>query len=159
IVDGLHFFGFTAAKFNHDVIQLPLWAVAGLSYWLALRRGRVVHWLSLGLAIGLAFWAKYFVAVLVVPLALFVLIDRDARRTLATAGPYVATAVALLVAAPHLVWLVQNDFLPFRYADARAEPSRGIFDHVWHPVQFLVGQFAFALPALAVAATLVVPRR
>src|SRR5258708_37659382 len=30
IIDGLHFFNFTAPKFNHDVIQLPFWALAGL---------------------------------------------------------------------------------------------------------------------------------
>src|SRR6266853_3301521 len=29
VLDGLHYFHFTAAKFNHDVIQLPLWALAG----------------------------------------------------------------------------------------------------------------------------------
>src|SRR6266404_7074703 len=32
IVDGLHYFNFTAPKFNHDVIQLPLWALAGVSF-------------------------------------------------------------------------------------------------------------------------------
>src|SRR5262249_22929608 len=29
IIDGLHFFNFTSPKFNHDVIQLPFWALAG----------------------------------------------------------------------------------------------------------------------------------
>jgi hypothetical protein len=29
INDCLHYFNYTAAKFNHDVIQLPFWAVAG----------------------------------------------------------------------------------------------------------------------------------
>ena len=28
IIDGLHYFGYTAVKFNHDVIQLPFWALA-----------------------------------------------------------------------------------------------------------------------------------
>ena len=28
IVDGLHYLNYTAAKFNHDVIQLPFWALA-----------------------------------------------------------------------------------------------------------------------------------
>src|SRR6516225_5286805 len=28
IVDGLHYFQYTAVKFNHDVIQLPFWALA-----------------------------------------------------------------------------------------------------------------------------------
>src|SRR5262249_7541210 len=32
IIDGLHYFNFTAPKFNHDVIQLPFWALAGLSF-------------------------------------------------------------------------------------------------------------------------------
>ena len=35
----------------------------------------------------------------------------------------------LLLALPHLVWLVQSDFLPFTYAEHRALPSRGLIDH------------------------------
>src|SRR5204862_7408749 len=61
ILDGLHYFHFTAAKFNHDVIQLPLWALAGYAFHAALRRGRMGHWVLLGCAIGVALWAKYFV--------------------------------------------------------------------------------------------------
>src|SRR5499426_2323277 len=144
-LDGLHYFHFTAAKFNHDVIQLPLWALAGYAFHAGLRQGRMVHWLLLGLAIGLALWAKYFVIVLAAPLALFLLADRDARKALATPGPWVALVVALVVMAPHLVWLVRNDFLPFAYASARAAPSRGLFDHVLHPIVFLVSQLAFML--------------
>src|ERR1700680_4443096 len=68
IVDGLHYVHFTAAKFNHDVIQLPFWALAGFSFHAALRGGKLVHWALLGLAIGFAFWAKYFVAMVIAPL-------------------------------------------------------------------------------------------
>jgi hypothetical protein len=158
IIDGLHYFHFTAAKFNHDVIQLPLWALAGYTFHAALRRGRLIHWVLLGLAIGLALWAKYFVVVLAVPLALFLLLDREARSTLATPGPYVALLLALLVMAPHLVWLVQNDFLPFAYASARAAPSRGLLDHVLHPAVFAVSQLVFLIPTLLIAAALVWPK-
>ena len=97
--------------------------------------------------------------VLAAPLALFLLFDRDARKALATPGPWVALVVALVVMAPHLLWLVQNDFLPFAYASARAAPSRGLFDHVLHPVVFAVSQLVFLLPALLIAAALVWPRR
>src|SRR5207244_9163580 len=48
IVDGLHYFNFTAPKFNHDVIQLPFWELAGVSFYLGLRTRRLVHWLLLG---------------------------------------------------------------------------------------------------------------
>jgi 4-amino-4-deoxy-L-arabinose transferase-like glycosyltransferase len=158
ILDGLHYFHFTAAKFNHDVIQLPLWALAGYAFHAALRRGRIIHWVLLGLAIGLSLWAKYFVLVLAAPLALFLFVDRDARHALATPGPYVAIAVALLIMAPHLLWLVRNDFLPFAYGTARAAPSRGLFDHLLHPLVFALGQLAFLLPALMIAAAVVWPR-
>ena len=158
IIDGLHYVHFTAAKFNHDVIQLPFWALAGFSFHAALRDGKLVHWTLLGIAIGLALWAKYFVAMLAAPLALFMLLDPQARRHFATPGPYIAIACVLMIAAPHLIWLVQNDFLPFRYAEARAARSRGLFDHAWHPLQFVIGQLAFMLPALAIAAPLVLPR-
>jgi hypothetical protein len=95
--------------------------------------------------------------VLIAPLVLFMLIDREARRRLASPGPWVAAAVAFVIMAPHLVWLVQNDFLPFHYAEARALPVRGPFDHVLRPVQFLGGQFFFILPALLIAAPLFLP--
>jgi len=158
ILDGVHYFHFTAAKFNHDVIQLPLWALAGYAFHAALKRGRLLHWVLLGLAIGLALWAKYFVAVLAAPLALFLVLDRDARKSLAAGGPWLALVLALAVMTPHLIWLVRNDFLPFAYAEARAAPSRGLLDHVVHPVIFAVSQLAFMLPALAIAAAVVWPK-
>src|SRR4051812_16518660 len=36
IIDGLHFFPSPATKFNHDVIQLPFWAMTGFAYWAAM---------------------------------------------------------------------------------------------------------------------------
>jgi 4-amino-4-deoxy-L-arabinose transferase-like glycosyltransferase len=158
ILDGSHYVHFTAAKFNHDVIQLPFWALAGYAFHAALRRGRLVHWALLGFAIGLAWWAKYFVIVLIAPLVLFMLIDARARKHFATPGPYLAVVIALAMAMPHLIWLVQNDFMPFKYADARSVPSRGLIDHVWHPLQFIIGQLAFMLSALVIALPLFVPR-
>lgn len=159
IVDGLHYLNYTSAKFNHDVIQLPFWALAGYALHRGLRVGRMRDWVLLGFAVGLSLWAKYFVVVLAAPLALFVLVDAQARESLKTPGPYVAIAVALLVMAPHLVWLVQNDFLPFAYAEHRAVLSRGWYDHLWHPVQFAVSQLFFLIPSLLIAAPLFIPRR
>ncbi len=151
IIDGLHFFNFTAPKFNHDVIQLPFWALAGLSFHGALRTGRLGHWAVLGVALGLAFWAKYFVVVLGLPLLLFVLIDPRARRCLATPGPYVAAAISLLIIAPHLIWLIDNHWLPLDYASSRAKPTNGPLDHLTHPALFALGQLFWLLPSIIIA--------
>src|SRR5215475_1341105 len=121
IIDGLHYFNFTSPKFNHDVVQLPFWALAGLSLHGALRTGHLGHWALLGLALGLAFWAKYFAVVLGFPLLLFMLIDPRARRCLATPGPYLAAAICLVIVSPHLVWLYQNDWLPLRSEEHTSE--------------------------------------
>jgi hypothetical protein len=158
IVDGLHYFQYTAAKFNHDVIQLPFWALAGYSFHAALRRGHIGHWLLLGIAFAGALWAKYFVVVLAASYAVFLLFDRDARQALRTPGPWLAAALALLLSAPHLVWLFQNDFVPFRYVDMRSPSARGFFDHILHPLQFAAGQIFFMLPLLFIAAMWVWPR-
>jgi 4-amino-4-deoxy-L-arabinose transferase-like glycosyltransferase len=159
IVDGLHYLNYTSAKFNHDVIQLPFWAMAGYALHRALRGGRLLHWALLGIAIGLSLWAKYFVVVLVAPMVVFALADRDARKALATLGPYVAAGVALIVAAPHLIWLVRNNFLPFAYAEHRAVLPRGWYDHLWHPFEFGVSQLFFLIPSLLIAAPLFVRKR
>jgi hypothetical protein len=158
IIDGLHYFQYTAAKFNHDVIQLPFWALAGWSFHAALRRGHIGHWLLLGLAFGGALWAKYFVVVLAGSYAVFLLFDRDARPALRTPGPWLAAAVALILSTPHLIWLVQNNFVPFHYVDGRATPARGFFDHILHPLEFVGGQIFFMLPLLLIAAMWVWPR-
>jgi 4-amino-4-deoxy-L-arabinose transferase-like glycosyltransferase len=158
IIDGLHYLQYTAVKFNHDVIQLPFWALAGYAFHAALRRSGLGSWTLLGFAIGGAVWAKYFVIVLALPYALFMLFDRQARRAWATPGPWLSLLVALLVASPHILWLFQSDFLPFAYASHRAAPIRGWFDHVLHPSVFLGSQIFFLLPSFFIAAALFWPR-
>jgi len=159
IIDGMHYFTSSATKFNHNVIELPLWALAGFAFYAALRRQKLGYWLLLGLALGLAWWAKYFMVVLAIPLALFLLFDRDARRTLARPGPWIGAAVAIAVMAPHLVWLVQNHFLPFNYyVETRAPPAQGWLDHLRNPTEFAGGQIFFLIPSLLIALPLFWPR-
>jgi hypothetical protein len=158
IIDGLHYFQYTAVKFNHDVVQLPFWALAGYAFHAALKRGHIGHWLLVGFAFGGALWSKYFVVILAAPYVIFLLFDRDARRALRTPGPWLGAALALIIASPHLVWLIENHFLPFAYVEVRSASSTGWFDHILHPVSYLAGQFFFMLPALCIAAVYVWPR-
>jgi hypothetical protein len=92
-------------------------------------------------------------------MVVFALADREARKALVTPGPYVAAAVAFVIAAPHLIWLVRNDFLPFAYAEHRAVLPRGWYDHLWHPFEFAVSQLFFLIPSLLIAAPLFIPKR
>jgi len=80
------------------------------------------------------------------------LLDPQARKVMATPGPYVAAMVAFLVAAPHLYWLFANDFLTFGYAAARALHFRGPLDYLIKPPKFLLSQLGFLVPSLLIAA-------
>jgi 4-amino-4-deoxy-L-arabinose transferase-like glycosyltransferase len=158
ITDGLHYLNFSSTKFNHNVIEMPLWALAGFAFYAALRRQQLRYWILLGVALGLGWWAKYFVVIQAAPLALFLLADPQARKRLAGAGPWIAAAVTLIVIAPNLLWLLQHGSQPFGYAEARAAAPGGMLDHLVHPLGFLVGQAPSLIPALVIAAPLFWPR-
>jgi hypothetical protein len=167
-LDGLHFFHEASTQFNHNVVILPFWALAGLSLHAALRASNAreangprvtpisanLNWALFGFSLAAGLWSKYFIVVLIAPCALFLLVDRDARKSLATPGPWIAVAVALVVASPHLLWLFQHDFQPFAYADGRSDPRRGWTDHLWHPLLFAAIQFAFLLPSFFIVGPL-----
>jgi Dolichyl-phosphate-mannose-protein mannosyltransferase len=151
-LEGLHFFNFTAVKFNHDVLQLPFWALTALFLHRAVTDGRSSDWIWSGVWLGLAFWTKYTVAVLAVPIGLLLLIEPFARRRLRTPGPYLMGAVFLCVIAPHLWWLVTHDFLPLQYADDRALPAAHWYAWIASPLRWIGSQVFFLLPTLALLA-------
>jgi len=57
-LEGIHFFNFSAVKFNHDVLQLPLWTLAALFFYRALTVARIADWLLVAVFLAAAFWTK-----------------------------------------------------------------------------------------------------
>ena len=153
IIDGMNYFNTSATKFNHNVVELPLWALAGFAFYAALRGGKLRFWILLGVALGLAWWAKYFMVILAAPLALFLLFDPQARRRLAGPGPWIAAAVTLVVVAPNLLWLFQHGDAAVRIrrrrAPRRRRPARS---SAAIRLEFLGAQAIFLIPALLIAA-------
>ena len=63
----------------------------------------------------------------------------------------------LVVTAPHLVWLVQHDFAARIMRKSRAEPARGVIDHLLLPVAISRQPDRLLIPALLIAAPLLWP--
>jgi hypothetical protein len=154
VADGVHYFNYSAAKFHPEIIQLPFWALAGFAFHRALRQRGMVYWLVLGVALGMALWTSYLAVALAAPMLLFLLVDRDARKTLTTPGPYVTVAVALAVIAALLAWLAAHGFPPFKPGPPHAASPLGFLDHLLRPLGFAVVQLLFLLPALFIALSL-----
>lgn len=120
LLTGVYFFSWPTPEFNHNVAQMPLWALVTLFLWRAGTRGGLASWALLGLFAGLSLWAKYSSAMLLAPAALWLLWDSEARKRLLTFGPWLGLAVFALVAAPQAMWLIEHEFQPFGYAARRA---------------------------------------
>jgi 4-amino-4-deoxy-L-arabinose transferase-like glycosyltransferase len=157
VLQGIHFYNFSIVKFAHDQMQLPFWALTGLFLWRALVRGRTLDWALAGIFLAGAFWSKYAAVALAATLGLLLLADPFARRAWRTPGPYVMALAFAIVIAPNVWWLVANDFLPFRYVDARAGGATRWYRYIAFPLQWTAGQAAFLAPAIALLALICLP--
>jgi hypothetical protein len=112
-------FTFIPATFNHNTIQLSLWALVALSFLASMERTRLGWSILFGVACGLAILAKYFAGVIVLACVLASFLHPNRRSYWCSARPYVAGAVCVAVLAPHLYWLISADFISIRYQIAR----------------------------------------
>ena len=158
-LEGIHYYNYSAVKFAHDQMQLPFWAFTALFLYRGIVRGRALDWLLAGAMLALAFWSKYAAITLGLGIALLLLFDPLARRTLRTPGPWLMAAAFLVVIAPNAWWLVDTGFLPFEYFEQRAKPVREWHQLFTRPVRWILSQVFFTLPALIVLAVVLLPRR
>jgi 4-amino-4-deoxy-L-arabinose transferase-like glycosyltransferase len=130
---GVYFFFWPTPEFNHNVAQMPLWALVMLTLWRATTQGGAGYWLMLGVFAGLSMWAKYSSGVLLVIAAAWMVWDGQARKRILTPGPWLALLAFVLVITPQVAWLVEHDFAPFAYAARRASVAE------WYePLEFLL---------------------
>lgn len=144
LFEGLYYTTFAGLEFNANTVLYPFW---GLCVWLYYRAvmagGGWPVWLALGLCAGLGMLGKYVFAVLLLLLALHFLCAAERRRLLATSGPWITVAVAVLVFLPHLCWMMAHDFITLRYLTARGDELGDlpdIMEHLWLPVSFFLVQ-------------------
>ena len=147
---GVYYFTWPTLEFNHNAAQMPAWAAlawhAHQILYGAPERG-LRHWLWLGVWAGLGLLAKYSTGMLLLCLAVY-LLWHDVR-VLRRPGPWLALALAGLILAPHALWLVQHDGLPFEYFAARAEGRPGP-DYA-SGLEFLVVQLFVHAPLIGIA--------
>jgi hypothetical protein len=133
-----------AAMLDIPVVETFLCALTAWLVSRALDRGERWTWLLAGGALGLAILAKHSALLWAGALALGLLAS-PARQALASRWPWLGAAVALLVAAPNLVWLAQHDLVTLQFMrtlrqELLLEQGRGLF---------LAGQLLYFHPLAA----------
>ena len=112
-------------EFNHNIALLPFWAGIVLALWRAIERSSTGWWILVGTLAGAGLYAKFTTVILLIAAAGWMVWDDKARRSLATAGPWLALVLFAAIATPLAVWLVEHRFAPLTYAAERAQLGVG----------------------------------
>ncbi|GAA2209103.1 glycosyltransferase family 39 protein [Nonomuraea monospora] len=120
-----------------NAFDLPMWLAAILFAVRALRGGDGRWWVAAGLVCGLATYNKYLIGLLGLGLLAGLLVAGP-RRALAGRWLWAGVAVAVLVAAPNLVYQVVNGFPQLTMADALAADRGAGFRVFFVPMQLIM---------------------
>ena len=114
-----------AYEFNRDLSHSVLVsAMASITCYLFVRllqRERNADYLLLGASIGLGFLSKYNFAFFLLALVLAAASFHEGRRVLFNRKAFLSLASFIPIVFPHIMWLYQNDYLPFRRALNKAD--------------------------------------
>ncbi|OGT06419.1 MAG: hypothetical protein A2103_03705 [Gammaproteobacteria bacterium GWF2_41_13] len=145
-----------AIDFNDNTLLLAGWALIIYFFYTAIQSQKIKSWLAVGLFSGLAMMAKYFVVMLFIPMALFLIIDSTARQSLKKSGLYLASLLFLAIILPHVFWLRTHHFITLTYAFARTHHATNWLMHIQYPLHFTLSYLGACIPPLILFSTLMI---
>jgi hypothetical protein len=148
LLEGIQYYNLHAIDFNDNTLELALWALTSLCFYNALKSEAKRDWLLTGLTAALGMMAKYYTAILLIPMALFLIADRSGRRAWRQPGLYLGLMVFVAVITPHVIWLFTHDFVTVNYALERISSVPMWSNHLIFPSEFSWQQFQAFLPPL-----------
>jgi len=143
-------FSARAQLFNHNTVMML--AVSG-TVWCVLQAvdGRQrAWWIASGVGAGLAMLSKYQSVVPLAGIVVALLLSGELKTRAARVGLMLAAGVAALVFAPHVAWMLHNDFTTLRYAAQDGLPMSWS-DRGLNVAGFLLQQLRLLFPALLFA--------
>jgi 4-amino-4-deoxy-L-arabinose transferase-like glycosyltransferase len=130
--------------YSMNALDVLIWALAGYVLVRILHRSEERLWPALGLVLGIGLLNKLSVLWLGAGLVAGLVLTRERRRLL-TAGPWLAAAIAALVAAPHLLWQAGHGWPTAEFIhQATSVKMRSI-----SPLDFTLAQVENQLPLTA----------
>ncbi|MEY4562670.1 MAG: hypothetical protein RLZZ618_1947 [Pseudomonadota bacterium] len=148
-----HAYSWKAQVLNHNTVMMTCIAACAFAAITALRtqgRASTLAWVGVGLAGGLALLAKYQSAIALAGILLALGHGGAWRQRRHVVGTVGAVLLALGLFAPHLVWLVQHDFITLKYASQSAQ-NLDLGDRLWRITVFLLLQARVMVALLACA--------
>ena len=150
LLEGIYFYNFTTPEFNVNIAQLPFWTLTVYFAWKIYekKQPQTYDLFLLGFFAAAGILSKYLFLYLLVSIDLlffylfFVIKDRKFQfRYL------ISLEVFLLLLIPHIIWLMNNDYVTIMYGLARTGAEEfQLFNHIKNPIFFVVKQFGILIP-------------
>ena len=159
LLEGIFFYNFTTPEFNVNVSQLPFWSLTVYFTWKIFKKKEpnVLDLSLLGIFAAAGFLSKYLFLYLLISIDLlffylvFIIKDRKFQFTY-----LIALEIFLLLLIPHLVWLINNDYVTINYGLVRTGfEENQIINHLINPILFTLKQIGILIPFIALCFILI----
>ena len=150
LLEGIYFYNFTTPEFNVNVCQLPFWALCVYYSWKLFDKQEVTFkdcfWLGIFAAIG--FLSKYLFIYLLIAIDILFFYAIFIKKYKKFDFKYlISLEVFIVLLVPHLIWLINNDYITITYGLARTGlENSSLLDHIIHPLIFLGKQTGILIP-------------
>ena len=150
LLESIYFYNFTTPEFNVNVCQLPFWSLVVYFTWKIYETKEIKFsdCFFIGLFAAIGFLSKYLFIYLLLAIIFLFTHSIFVKKIKKFDFKYLITIeVFLVLLAPHLIWLFNNDFITINYGLKRTglEGSE-IFDHFKYPLIFLLKQLGILVP-------------
>ncbi len=135
-----YWMNFGSADYNNNVTLIFAWALSVYFGLMALKTDRLGYWVALGVAVGLGLNFKYTVIFYVAALFLFLGFCPEGRRQYRSWKFYLSAAMANLLFAPQLIWLLNGHLRTIEYALTLEGEKNAPIYHLLCPLHFLLSQ-------------------
>lgn len=105
---------FEATEFQYSSFDFLWWVLAAWFVVRLLRSGNPRWWLAIGAILGLGLQTKYSIVFYIAGILCGMALS-SARRWFASGWFWAGVALAFLIFLPNLIWLVQHDFISYRF--------------------------------------------
>ncbi len=146
LLEGIYFFNYTTPEFNVNVSQLPFWALSIFFTWRCLKFNKAKDYFFLGLSFGLGILSKYLFLYLIIGIILLFFYIVLKRKNFKIYNLFITGVIALLIISPHLIWLIENNFVTIVYGLNRSGGIGTFIDHFIYPLLFFLKQVIILIP-------------
>ncbi len=148
LLEGIYFYNYTTPEFNVYVSELPFWTLTVYYSYKAIFKNNFKDWALLGFFGAIGFLSHYLFSYLLLSI-LFFLIYIFFKNKKFNFKSLITLEIFIIVVIPHLIWLVENNYITITYGLHRIGSGlndKDIIDHVIYPISFLLKQIGILTP-------------